>query len=215
MKKTFYTFTLLFFATAFTFAKPMSDRTAQEIVYDMKTGWNLGNTLDANACGGLESETSWGQPLTTKEMFDGLKEAGFNTVRIPVSWANHIVGKKHKIDPLWMKRVKQIVDWAIADDMYVILNTHHDNFDRAGGISYGDGYYPNMVCWNESMLYTKDVWAQIAKTFNKDYDEHLIFEVFNEPRLRGHEHEWYASAGCNECKYGAQTLNKLNQIKYL
>lgn len=193
-------------------SKDIGNITARELVWNMKTGWNLGNTLDANGCTGIESQESWGQPLTTKEMIDGLAAAGFKTIRIPVSWANHLEAKNHKIDRKWLARVKEIVDWAIADDMYVIINIHHDNFDRPSGISYGSGFYPNPVCWNESMLFIKNVWTQIAKTFNKEYDEHLIFELLNEPRLRGHEHEWWASAGCNDCKYGAQTLNKLNQV---
>ena len=188
-----------------------TSKSAQEIVREMGTGWNLGNTLDANATGGLESETSWGQPRTTKEMIDGIARAGFKTIRIPVSWSNHITGKNHRIDSAWLRRVKQIVDWAIEDGLYVILNCHHDNYSSPSGISYGDGYYPNPVCWNESMLFVKNLWLQIGREFNDGYDEHLIFEVLNEPRLRGHEHEWWISAGCNDCKHAAQTLNRLNQ----
>ncbi len=192
--------------------KTVSEKTAAEVVADMKTGWNLGNTFDANGSDGLASETSWGQPYTTKEMIDGIAAAGFKTIRIPVSWANHLDSKNYKIDPAWMKRVKQVVDWAIEDGLYVILNCHHDNYTSPSGISYGDGYYPNPVSWNESMRFIKNIWKQISATFNNEYDEHLIFEVMNEPRLRGHEHEWWASQGCNDCKYGAQTLNKLNQL---
>ncbi|MBB5219134.1 glycoside hydrolase family 5 protein [Treponema rectale] len=192
--------------------KQFSQITAAELVKEMKTGWNLGNTLDANGCTGLASQESWGQPLTDKKMIDGIAEAGFKTIRIPVSWSNHITGKNHKIDKAWMNRVKQIVDWAIEDELYVIINIHHDNYTSPSGIGYGDGFYPNMVSWNESMLFIKDVWTQISKTFNNEYDEHLIFELLNEPRLREHEHEWWMSDSCNDCKYGAQTLNRLNQV---
>ena len=115
---------------------PVSDKSAQEIVLEMKTGWNLGNTLDANACTGLASEESWGQPHTTKEIIDGIAAAGFKTIRIPVSWANHLESKKYKIDPAWMARVKQIVDWAIEDDMYVVLNIHHDKVTKCLPLPY-------------------------------------------------------------------------------
>lgn len=198
--------------TAKSKAKEFSNITNIELVKKMKTGWNLGNTLDANASGGLESETSWNQPLTEKKMIEGIAEAGFKTIRIPVSWSNHIVGKNHKIDKAWLKRVKEIVDWAIEEDLYVIINIHHDNYDSPSGISYGQGFYPNMVSWNESMLFVKNIWKQICKTFNDEYDEHLIFEILNEPRLKNHEHEWWLSENCNDCKYAILTLNKLNQL---
>jgi len=185
---------------------------AIDLVSDMKTGWNLGNTLDANGKDGMESETSWGMPLTTKEMIDGIAKSGFKTIRIPTSWANHFIDDKYTIDPNWMKRVKEIVDWAIANDMYVILNTHHDNYDKETAMSYGQGYYPSSLNYNESMRYVKNVWAQISQAFNKGYDEHLIFELLNEPRLRGHGHEWAYEKTCQTCKNGASTLNKLNQF---
>ncbi len=186
--------------------------TAMELAAKMKCGWNLGNTLDANAKSGLESETSWGQPLTTKEMIDAIAAAGFKTIRLPCSWANHFIDSNYTIDPAWMARVKEIVDWCIEDGLYVILNDHHDNYERSGQIPKGKGYYPSSLGYNESMLFTKNLWAQISIAFNKGYDEHLIFEIFNEPRLRGHDHEWWYSSGCTVCKDGATNLNKLNQL---
>ncbi len=217
MKRFICSLCIFLAASTLTFAKSKKskefhDISSEELVLKMETGWNLGNTLDANASADLSSETSWGQPQTTKEMIDGIAAAGFKTIRIPVSWSNHLEAKNRIIDPKWMKRVKEIVDWAIEDGLFVIINIHHDNYSSPSGISYGDGFYPNMVCWNESMLFIKSVWSQISKTFNNDYDEHLIFEVMNEPRLRGHAHEWWVSAGCNDCKYGVQVLNKLNQL---
>ena len=185
---------------------------AVDLVKNMKCGWNLGNTLDANGKPGLISELSWGQPETTKAMFDAIAIAGFKTIRIPCSWANHIIDNNYTIDPAWMKRVKQIVDWAIADGLYVILNDHHDNYERENLIPRCKGYYPSSLNYNESMLFLKNVWAQISLAFNKGYDEHLIFEVLNEPRLRGHEHEWWYNSGCTVCKDGASNLNKLNQL---
>ena len=181
-----------------------------EFARKMKTGWNLGNTLDANGKTGLESETSWGQPETTKEMIDTVAAAGFKTIRIPVSWANHI-DSNYKIDSAWMARVKEVVDWAISDGLFVILNDHHDNYEKNSLVPKGQGYYPSSLNYNESMLFIKNIWSQIAATF-KNYDEHLVFEVLNEPRLRGHEHEWWYNSGCTVCKDGAANLNKLNQL---
>ena len=189
-----------------------NDCTAMELAQKMKCGWNLGNTLDANGKTGLESEESWGQPLTTKEMIDAVAKAGFKTIRIPCSWANHFIDANYTIDPAWMARVKEIVDWCIEDGFYVILNDHHDNYEHQNLIPKEKGYYPSSLNYNESMLFTKNVWAQISLAFNKGYDEHLIFEVFNEPRLREHDHEWWYNQGCTVCKDGANNLNKLNQL---
>lgn len=215
MKKTFFLLTFIFLC-ALTFPKENkkfdNKITACQLVQDMKTGWNLGNTMDANGKTGLASETSWGQPMVTKAMIDGVAAAGFKTIRIPTSWANHIVDSKYTIDPAWIKRVQEIVDWAIEDGLYVILNDHHDNYDNEGLVPYGKGYYPNSLNYNETLRFTKAVWGQIAANFNEAYDQHLIFEVFNEPRLRGHSHEWWYNPGCSTCKNGATNLNKMNNI---
>ena len=165
---------------------------AFELAKAMTTGWNLGNTLDATAKTGMQSETSWGQPLTTKAMIDGLAASGIKTIRIPVSWHNHITDKQnYTISPEWMKRVKTIVDWAIEDGMYVILNSHHDNYDKPSAMPRANGYYPNTENLVESQRYLYNVWSQIATAFNNGYDEHLIFETMNEPRPAGTSSEWW------------------------
>jgi len=185
-------------------------KTGLEIVYDMKTGWNLGNSLDATG-GGLASETRWGQPATTKEMIDGLARAGFKTIRIPTSWSNHIVDSNYTIDPRWVTRVKEIVDWAIEDGMYVILNTHHDNYARSTLMPYRGGYYPSELNEEESLDFLKNTWEQITLAFNNGYDEHLVFETLNEPRLRGTNYEWNYSTGNPEQKAAQLEINKFNQ----
>lgn len=86
-----------------------SKMTANEFVKEITVGWNLGNTLDATDRKGLSSETSWGNPKTTKAMIKAVKNAGFNTVRIPVSWGNHL-DSKGKIDKKWLDRVQEVVD---------------------------------------------------------------------------------------------------------
>lgn len=157
------------------------------LLADMGAGWNLGNTLDATGGSGLSSETSWGNPKTTKAMVEAIHDAGFNTIRIPVSWGRHTSGSDFTIDAGWMARVKEVVDYAYDDGMYVILNTHHDNSSASDSRLY---YYPDSAHKDASLKYLNSVWAQVAEEF-KDYDEHLIFETLNEPRLVGTSDEWW------------------------
>lgn len=190
----------------------MKDISATEVTKLMGTGWNLGNTLDATNGRSLNSETSWGQPKTTKQMIDGLVKSGIKTIRIPVSWSNHISDSSYTIDPAWMARVKEIVDWAISDGMYVILNCHHDNYKSETGLTAGKGYYPNEKNYDNSEQFITNVWAQVAMAFNNGYDEHLIFETMNEPRLAGTASEWVFKASDSKCDESAKVINKLNQV---
>lgn len=191
--------------------KAFNATSAIKTVADMKTGWNLGNTFDAINGKTLASETSWGQPKTTKAMIDGLAKSGIKTIRIPTSWSNHFVDTNYTIDPNWMARVKEVVDWAIDDGMYVILNTHHDNWGKNTTVPRCGGYYPTSANYEESSRYAVNVWAQISQAFNNGYDEHLVFETFNEPRLCGTNHEWWFDRNAADCKDAAKTLNQLNQ----
>lgn len=191
-------------------SKPMKGLTGLEITYDMKTGWNMGNTLDATGMG-LSSETYWGQPKTTKEMIDGLAKSGFKVIRIPTTWHNHIIDLNYTIDPLWMARVKEIVDWAIGNDMYVVLNTHHDNHSSGAVMLYKQGYYPTLAAEEESLSFLTNVWKQIALAFNNGYDEHLVFETMNEPRLCGTQHEWNYSSTNTFTTEAQNEINKFNQ----
>lgn len=161
-------------------------------------GWNLGNTLDA------PTETGWGMPKTTKAMIDAVKAAGFKTIRIPVSWSKHVSSDgEYTINSSWMARVKEIVDWAIADDMYVILNVHHDNYSTSD-LSSNAGFAlstSDSIIQTKSKAYLKAVWTQIADEFNNAYDEKLIFEVLNEPRDVGSSNEWDISNDSTAKKY--------------
>ena len=108
---------------------------AEHIVEAMKMGWNLGNALDAFDDSklpnqGLTSETCWGNPETTEAMIQFIASSGFKSIRIPVTWHNHLIDENYTIDPQWMKRVKTVVDWAYSNGLYVILNTHHDIYTK-------------------------------------------------------------------------------------
>jgi len=161
-----------------------NDITAAQLVADIKIGWNLGNSLDANLKTAnptvTQMETAWGNPVTTKAMITAIKNAGFNAIRIPVSWTKAAGGApNYTIRADWMARVKEIVNYAVDNDMYIILNTHHDeevltfmNSNAAAG----------------KAAFQK-LWEQIADAF-KDYNEKLIFEGLNEPRTPGSSNEW-------------------------
>lgn len=201
--KTFAVCMLAVFMTSCNDIKP-DPQSSPEFAKKLKTGWNLGNTLDAYNDDNdkewgqnLNSESCWGMPRTTEDMIRSVKNKGFSSIRIPVSWHNHIYDStNYTIDPEWMKRVKQIVEWAYDQDMYIILNMHHDNLGTAdyGKTAYGGrkvvGYIIDSSYTDVSKAYIGKVWRQIAEAF-KNYDEHLIFEVLNEPRCVGTGCEWW------------------------
>ncbi len=153
---------------------------AAEIVKDMKIGWNLGNTLDCyNVTWEVpDFETAWGNPRTTKAMIDTVKKEGFNAVRIPVSWNEHMNG--NIIDGDWLNRVNEVVDYVIDNDMYAIINVHHDDYT-----------WLNPSKADEAAVKAKlvSIWEQLSDRF-KNYDQHLLFEGMNEPRIIGGQDEW-------------------------
>ncbi|MYM21114.1 cellulase family glycosylhydrolase [Duganella sp. FT135W] len=154
--------------------KACQQRSGFDIVAEMGAGWNLGNTLDAsgNTASSLADETFWGNPVTTKANIDALKKAGFSSLRLPVSWDDHISGEGKVIDRVWLDRVEEVANYALANDMLVIVNIHHNK-----------GWeMPTLA--NEAVakeVLTK-LWTQIAARF-KPYEYRLIFEVMNEPRV--------------------------------
>ena len=186
-------------------AAEMNGNTATELVSFIGTGWNLGNTLDAIGGGNsLSSETSWGNPKTTKAMIDAVKAQGFSAVRVPVSWGNHTTGDNFTIDSKWRARVKEVVDYCIDNDMYVILNIHHDTSTQY--------YYPSSEYKERSVKFVTSIWTQVAKYF-KDYDQKLIFETLNEPRLAGTGDEWWFDVNNpnNAVRDSISAINALNQ----
>lgn len=158
------------------------DISSAELVKEMKTGWNLGNTMDAIGNDTVDAEIAWQPVPTTKELVTFLKEGGFNVLRIPVSWGEHM-DSNYVVDEAWMKRVREIVDYGIENDMFVILNTHHEEW-----------YFPSEKDKEQDIAQLTALWEQIAEEF-KNYDEHLIFEGLNEPRMRGTSFEWNGGNG--------------------
>ncbi len=185
--------------------KPMPVSEALTFTSGIRLGWNLGNTFDASECNWLSNEmqyeSAWCGVKTREELFDRLVEAGFNAVRIPVSWHNH-VDEDYTISPNWLARVKEVVDWAYSRDMYVILNIHHDNST--------DFFYPNNEYMEQSLTYVTRIWAQLADAF-AEYGERLIFNTLNEPRLVNHPNEWWFNESDPVCQEAAECINQLNQ----
>ncbi|MFF4833302.1 cellulase family glycosylhydrolase [Streptomyces sp. NPDC001315] len=142
---------------------------AMDAVAAMQPSWNLGNTLDA-----IPDETSWGNPKVTKDLFDTIRAQGYRSVRIPVTWTDHqSATAPYTIDATFMSRVKQIVDWALADGLYVVLNVHHDSWQW---ISKMPTDHDNVLArFNAS-------WTQISSTF-RDEPRALLFESVNEPQF--------------------------------
>lgn len=173
--------------------------TAEEIVADIVIGWNLGNSLDSNMNGrrGLSTETCWGNPKTTKEMIDTIKATGFNAVRVPVTWFNHLDLTTNEIDAEWMDRVEEVVNYVLDNDMYCIINVHHDT---------GEKGWLRASSKNIDVKKTRfqAIWEQVSERF-KDYDDKLLFESFNE--ILDENNEW--------TKPGEEAVtitNELNQL---
>lgn len=175
--------------------KEIRDIPSVELVKEMTVGWNLGNTLDATGTG-LESEVAWlpSHSYTTKEMVDLLKNSGFNVFRVPTTWEGHM-DENSNIDKEWMDRVQEVVDYGIDNDMFVILNVHHEEW-----------HFPSHENADAAKEKLAKVWGQIAERF-EGYDEHLIFEGLNEPRKKGTAVEW--NDGDQE---GRDVVNEFNQV---
>ncbi|MFI9816346.1 cellulase family glycosylhydrolase [Saccharothrix variisporea] len=146
--------------------------TAAQQVAAMQPGWNLGNTLDSTG----SDETSWGNPRITKSLLDNVKAQGFKSVRLPVTWSAHTgPAPDYTIEPAYLDRVKEVVGWALQDDLYVMVNLHHDSWqwiwnmpgDRAGVLARYNA-----------------LWTQIAAAV-KDFGPKLVLESVNEPQFTG------------------------------
>lgn len=169
-------------------AQKNMELSASEVAQRMMPGWNLGNTLEAgqswagaatfNNKGGLGSETAWQGTKTTQAIIDYVKSQGFRSVRIPCAWVwGHMSDATNfTIDPTWMARVKQVVDYCIKDSLYVLLNDHWD------GGWLDDNLTTTGAQKEKNKAVLTAIWTQIANEF-KDYDDHLVFAGQNEPPI--------------------------------
>ena len=152
-----------FIAQATVANDPMRNLTRAQYVKNMYLGWNLGNTFDAN------TETGWGNPMTTQAMLDAVHAKGINTLRLCVTWSGHFGGSPtYTIVDAWISRVAAVANYALNDSMYVIINTHHD------------GWYNLSSTSATVQAEVVAIWTQIA-TYFKTYSDYVSFELFNEP----------------------------------
>ncbi len=142
---------------------------AVELAAKINLGWNIGNTLEAPG-----GENGWGNPNITNEYVAAIKSLGFNAVRLPCSWDGHADEETAKIDQEWMDRVKEVVQYCVDNDMYVLLNIHWD-----GGWLENNCIPDEKDSVNEKQ---RAYWEQIA-TAMRDFDEHLMFASANEPAV--------------------------------
>ncbi|SFK75961.1 Aryl-phospho-beta-D-glucosidase BglC, GH1 family [Lachnospiraceae bacterium KH1T2] len=181
----------------------MKDISASTFVSSMNTGWNLGNSLDSHVGSwtGEEHasrETAFGNVKVREDVFNYVKSTGFDAVRIPVTWVDYTYrdadGHLHIYDS-WFDRVDDVIGYALKNGLYVMINSHHDQqFIYAGTTSEKFAQVKSDA---------KDLWTEIAEHY-KDYDEHLIFEAFNEVDN--------VAASWSYSNAAASQLNELNQI---
>lgn len=157
---------------------PFRELATDELVAEMGMGWNLGNTFDGHT-GFTPNETQWQDVTTTKELIKAVHDLGFNTVRIPVTWGTMIDDENdYAIDEAWISRIQDVVDYCVSQDMYAIINIHHDGAEQTGWLRIATD---DMDGLEEKYA---GVWKTIAERF-AGYDEHLIFESMNEVRGTG------------------------------
>ena len=185
--------------------KPIPDNEAFEYIRGMRGGINLGNAFDANNCNWLtdemEYESAWCGAKTTTEYIDSLCNEGYNLLRVPVSWHNH-VDPDYNISEEWLARVTEVVDYALSKDMYVIVNMHHD-VDK-------DFFYPDSAHLDNTLKFTETIWRQLAINF-RDRSDRLIFECINEPRLKDTNNEWWFSSENDAVLDSYDALMRANQ----
>lgn len=195
--------------------------TATDAVKNMGLGWNLGNTLEANSQSvtdvmstsywgqqDLSSETCWGQFVTKPELMKMMKDAGFGAIRVPVTWYNHM-DINGNVDPAWMARVHEVVDYVIGQGLYCIINVHHDT--GADGSSYKSWLKADEAVYTQNKARYENLWRQIAEEF-KDYGQRLLFESYNE--MLDSYSSWcfasFATSGRYDASVATSAYNAIN-----
>lgn len=147
--------------------------TAAQLASRITLGWNIGNTMEA-----IGGETAWGNPLISRDLIHLLKANGFDAVRIPLAWDQYANPQSAEISAAWLERVKQVIQYAVDSDMYVLINIHWDG-----------GWLENNVTparQEQNNAKQKAFWEQIA-TQLRDFDERVMFASANEPNVENAE----------------------------
>lgn len=147
-------------------------RSADRVVAAMQPGWNLGNTFDAVGA----DETAWGNPRVTQELLSEVRDNGFRSIRLPVTLGQHEgPAPDHTIAPAVLDRVEEVVDWALDEDLYVLLDLHHDSWMWTNAMP---------TRHDEVLAQFTATWEQLAERF-RDHPRTLLFESINEPQFAG------------------------------
>jgi endoglucanase len=141
--------------------------TAIQFSRQMGAGWNLGNSMEAMGPG---NETAWGSPMVTQQLMNSVKAAGFDNVRITVAWSAFSNASNFTIDPAWLNRVEEVVNYALSAGLIVMINEHWDG----GWLNHP--FYANQAALNNRLSI---MWTQIANHF-RNYDNRLLFAGTNE-----------------------------------
>ncbi len=186
--------------------------TAAQLMKFMGQGWNLANTLES--CGTdlpdsyqpTDYETFWGQPVTTQKVMDGIHSYGVNTVRIPVAWSNMISDDgKYTINDAYFNRVEEVINYALNNEMYAIVNIHYDG-DWWGQFGDADDKVREQA-WARYEAF----WNQIANRY-KEYSDRLIFESANEELGERLNDNWVTRDGKSGVLSTEEQYNVTNQI---
>ena len=186
----------------------MADITNRELLSRLTTGWNLGNSFDSHnskfeaSSSYWDVESYWGNPYVTENLIKYVKSRGFNNIRIPITFINNFYldeNGNYVFRKEVFERVSEVIDLCLKYDMYVVINTHFDSGMSASPIKVG----AENSSYERALKYAKQLWTQIADYF-KDYDEHLMFESYNEVDNP------YVSRTCTEL--AATQMNELNQL---
>lgn len=184
----------------------LPDNDAMAMTHALGFGWNLGNHFDTSSgVDGKPVQWGWWDGVSpTEALYQNMAKVGIKTVRMPVTWGNYqTMGEDTAwtIKPEYMAEVKQNVDWAVNAGLYVILNTHHDEYWQDIIAAAGNNITNEQI--EDRIIKT---WRQIAEEF-KDYGELLIFETFNEI----HDEAWGWNGGYNYSKV-YRLMDEWNQI---
>ena len=182
-----------------TTVKAAAKTKSQLYVEAMGNGWNLGNSFDSfNSDYSQDTgETSWGNPVVTRELIHEIRERGFDSIRIPFTVMGRC-DKEYNINKDFLDRYVEVVNWALDEGFYVMINLHHDSWNWMKNWQLNE-YSPVYI------EYTK-IWEQLCETF-KDADDHLMFESINEPQYNDATMDWGVATGVKH-------TNEINQTLY-
>lgn len=154
---------------------PVSGETATTIKDNMGLAWNLGNALEVVDADGNVNEKAI-NAKTTKKLIQAVKAAGFNTIKIPVTFIN-LIGEDGTINDVYMERIQDVVDYAYDMGMYSVVSLHGDGMP---GIT---GHWINIDAtgteFNDILNKYSALWADIAQAFT-GYDQKVLFQAGNE-----------------------------------